>query len=568
MVNLLKTLPSILLMILEPCLKKFIPGIDKNLNQIKNALTKMSCLLNPWIHKEVCTLEVLDKMDTPVNRESARIIYHSLSPMTKPALDDATKGIQSVLSCSFQITQSKTIEKGLGKMFIDDILEARSIYKKEKANNLSPEKLAEKGKCLFQEVLLKNINDLTEAVKILGWINRFKPGIEFLIGNYVPANKPTAVAEISSKGSSFLDRMISGFEEGIVAAKEGVASAIVSVGAWGVKITAPLWLDKLIDESSLDQSLKDSLKTNDDFIEGVKILIDIAPEHLSVLKEFNEKYNKSVDLYSSFVKFLENTIVETNALTEEMLRQQLSKEMNAVTTHFLENDLPVLVDAIWAVKEDILNCVYDQTQEKTKETFVVGNKTYKRYRTRMDGACLLHAARGKAQDNEFCWLGSGAESRHQFVTDLTKHLQTRYEVMAQFTEVIRAIIRDRKKEEFASYFERLKNLDEAARLLDNYVKRVEPRDEQNGELEKICSHPAIFKAYLHMILQDEHWFTSEEAELVALVYGMNIKVLHQANEVVDLAHDFNPTAEKKRIIFLDRDQYGRGTHYWRCKEIL
>jgi|GEM_PF-2431980 len=652
----------ILLMILEPCLKRFIPEITaEKLDRIKNALTKISCLLNPLMRKELFTNESLAKMDTRKAREGVRITYDALSSLTKETLDLGTRFIQSFLSDSTQIAESKTIEKGLGKMLINDIMEARAFYREEKDKQLSPEKLAEKGKSLLQDVLLKNVNNLTKAVEILTKINSLKPLIDFLLGGLAKKS----IAEVKDRDIDILDRFKFGFESCLNEVKSSLASGLVSVTAWGIKTTTSLWLEKFIDKFSLEPSLKEELKNDKGLIEGINALISIATEHLSTLEEFEKKYRKSIDLYSNFIQFLANTIVGDSIMTETELREQLSTKINVVTTHLLETDLPIFVDAVWAVKEDILNSVHESQQIQSvvnsslpKSPFLVGNKTYKHSITRGDGACLLHAVLGTLQESEFCWKGNGKAARRQFETDFTACLETSPEVMMQFSVVMQKMISDRRVTEFVPYVKRLKNSNEAAQLLvENFEKNANLRESkitelrthrskalvalfcyvcnensyihdkfqlqnllkqsadnlsplqteklclensakitsyftqfplrieqwrtwnkhvceledlenrQNEELEKLCSEPALVQAYRQMILQDDHWFMSDEVKLIALVYGLNIKVLHQIPEKVDLAHDYNPKTKKERVIFLERDRQGRGKHYWRCEEM-
>lgn len=91
-------------------------------------------------------------------------------------------------------------------------------------------------------------------------------------------------------------------------------------------------------------------------------------------------------------------------------------------------------------------------------------------------------------------------------------------------------------------------------------------EEQSKELDILCSKEAFCKAYLQIILDQYYWFTSGDMELIALVYEMNIQEFHRPLNKIELSNSYNPGAKKKRIIFLAREQSGKGSHYWRCEE--
>ena len=90
--------------------------------------------------------------------------------------------------------------------------------------------------------------------------------------------------------------------------------------------------------------------------------------------------------------------------------------------------------------------------------------------------------------------------------------------------------------------------------------------EENNDLVDLCSNQKLLDAYIEIIRQPNYWLRSEEMELVALVYDLNLQLFHCPQRKVDLSHHYNPTGKTQRVVFLERGINGGGSHYWRCEE--
>lgn len=351
-----------LTIVLPACIKEIIPKISqKQLNEFKVTLSKTSCLLDPLILKEILTPEVLRKIRKSTSIEKLKIAYNLIESVNKIVFNNCFEATKSLLGLSF-VYNGKIIEKGLGSQLVEDILKARAIYQKEKSNCLSSEMLALKGENLVQQVLLENLDQLSETVKIFNLVEKAKPIIDWLIQFSKPSEKK--FVKIEKKSTSSWDIFVSELKEVTQAIEDGYGCLKEKSVIFVAEKLVDKNLELFINNSSLDPEIKARLKKDSNLLEGINKLVSIAIYHINVLEEVQKNCKESIDLYIAFIKYIEQIITDKPkilSINQEEIRAELSFEVAKVANHFLDTDFSRLKDVLWSVLEAFL--VNDSSSE-------------------------------------------------------------------------------------------------------------------------------------------------------------------------------------------------------------
>lgn len=105
------------------------------------------------------------------------------------------------------------------------------------------------------------------------------------------------------------------------------------------------------------------------------------------------------------------------------------------------------------------------------------------------------------------------------------------------------------------------------KLLEESKEKMETNDNKQAavSIEKL----SCLSAYLTAIQHPSYWFTDDEMALIAHIYHINLKIysLTQEEDQPTLQPgNFQVGSDETRVIFLERNADGTGTHYWRCTE--